>query len=65
LIIYKDIEIFCPYCGEVNFMSIELSNNSSDEFITDCEVCCRSFTVNVFSDSNGEISFDVKNDDGF
>ncbi|MFZ1322288.1 MAG: CPXCG motif-containing cysteine-rich protein [Ignavibacteria bacterium] len=65
MIHFDDIEISCPYCGEINFLNIEIGNNSSDEFITDCEICCRPFTVNVQSASNGEISFDVKNNDGF
>lgn len=65
MINYDDIEISCPYCGEVNFLNIEIGNNSSDEFISDCEICCRSFTVNVHSDLGGELHIEIINDDGF
>lgn len=65
MINYDDIEVTCPYCGEVNVMNIEIGINSADEFITDCEICCRSFIVNVITNSEGIINIDIKNDDGF
>lgn len=65
MIHYDDIDVSCPYCGEKNVLKIELTINRSDEFISDCEVCCRAFTVNVFANSDGDLNVDVKNDEGF
>ena len=38
--------IFCPYCGQQMELVIDLSAGSQD-FTTDCEICCRPFEVRV------------------
>ncbi len=43
----------CPYCGQGNAVPVDASAGSQ-EFITDCEVCCRPFSVRVETE-NGEI----------
>jgi len=30
----------CPYCGETNDLSVDLSGGPRQEFVVDCEVCC-------------------------
>ena len=45
--------IDCPYCGE----SIELLIDTSvaqQQYIEDCQVCCRPITLNVEVDDDGE-----------
>lgn len=47
--------ISCPYCGE----SIELVIDTSvgeQEYIEDCEVCCRPITLLIQTDQSGEIT---------
>ncbi len=36
----------CPFCGQSFELVIE-TQISSQQFTTDCEVCCRPFEVNV------------------
>ena len=46
--------IDCPYCGE----SIELLIDTSvaqQQYIEDCQVCCRPITLNVEVDDDGEL----------
>ncbi|MBG85344.1 MAG: hypothetical protein CMO80_00375 [Verrucomicrobiales bacterium] len=38
--------VFCPYCGQQQELSIDLSAGTQ-RFTTDCEVCCRPFDVDV------------------
>ena len=46
-------EVACPYCGQTNELVVE-AGNSSQRFVTDCEVCCRPFEV-VVEVEEGEI----------
>lgn len=36
--------IQCPYCGQNNELVVDTSS-PAQQFITDCEVCCRPFEV--------------------
>ena len=52
----------CPYCGE----SIELlidASGGDEEYIEDCEVCCRPWNVSVELDSASGISATVEPSD--
>jgi hypothetical protein len=47
--------VSCPYCGE----SIEVLLNSEDvsqQYIEDCQVCCRPITFLISTDQKGEIT---------
>ncbi|NNC98521.1 MAG: CPXCG motif-containing cysteine-rich protein [Gammaproteobacteria bacterium] len=51
----------CPYCGE----SIELVIDTSieaQEYIEDCEVCCRPMIVRVQIDADGFITLQVRSE---
>ena len=38
--------IQCPFCGQAMELALEAATGSQ-QFITDCEVCCRPFQVTV------------------
>jgi uncharacterized Zn finger protein len=61
----SEIEINCPYCGEINYSNSYLTEGKSQEFIYDCEVCCRPIEIKVSQDKDGNVSIEVRNDDGF
>jgi cysteine-rich CPXCG protein len=51
--------IQCPYCGE----SIELFIDDSVEhqqYVEDCQVCCRPINVSVTADADGGASVTVR-----
>src|SRR5215469_4420561 len=37
----------CPYCGERVTVHVEPTGMSSEEYVEDCPVCCRPWTVRV------------------
>ena len=37
-------EICCPYCGQCFEVMVD-TTTPSQEFITDCEICCRPFAI--------------------
>jgi hypothetical protein len=45
--------IDCPYCGESIEILIDASVRSQ-QYIEDCQVCCRPITLRVEIDADGE-----------
>lgn len=39
-------DISCPYCGEVIDVVVEVLDDSQ-EYIEDCQVCCRPIVFNI------------------
>jgi len=47
--------IGCPYCGETISILVDHSHDEQ-EYVEDCQVCCRPMVVNVAIDAAGEVS---------
>lgn len=47
--------ISCPYCGEAIELVIDTSVGEQ-EYIEDCEVCCRPINLLVQTDSQGQLT---------
>jgi hypothetical protein len=48
----------CPFCGQSFELTIDTSV-SSQQFTTDCEVCCRPFEVTVECEPGKILGLDV------
>ena len=46
-------DIYCPYCGELISVLIDFSV-TEQEYIEDCQVCCRPINFKVHSTSDEE-----------
>jgi hypothetical protein len=57
------IMITCPYCGEEAELIIDPGGNSVQQYIEDCEVCCRPWHLTVSWDSSGSAQVDVRTED--
>ena len=51
---------FCPYCGENNGLTVDISGGANQEFVTDCEVCCAPIVVHVKVRGGVVVSIDVQ-----
>ena len=54
--------INCPYCGE----SFEITVDSlvgQQEYIEDCQVCCKPIQVRIRVSADGTSSIDVRSED--
>ena len=40
-------DFICPYCGQMNQLSIDMTAGAYQEFVVDCEVCCAPISVRV------------------
>jgi hypothetical protein len=45
--------VVCPYCGESVELLFDPGGGASQEYVEDCEVCCRPWSVRVAFDSVG------------
>lgn len=48
-------DLSCPYCGENISVLIE-SSSEQQEYIEDCQVCCRPITFKVLLTNDGGVS---------
>lgn len=51
----------CPYCGEPLEVLID-REEAGQQYIEDCQVCCRPITFLVEIDIDGELSVSVHNE---
>ena len=44
-----DVEgvVLCPYCGESNEVALDPGSGESQDYVEDCQVCCRPWRVVV------------------
>ena len=49
----------CPYCGESLEIVIDASA-SHQEYIEDCQVCCKPITFRIHISAEGEPSIDAR-----
>jgi hypothetical protein len=55
-----EAEVRCPYCGETNAVVLDPGGGSSQEYIEDCQVCCRPWRVIVEYDEGGRATVTVE-----
>lgn len=52
--------VSCPYCGEASELRVDLVGGASQEYVQDCEVCCRPWLVQVKLDGEGYAAVAVR-----
>jgi transposase-like protein len=52
--------VLCPYCGEANEIAVDPGGGSAQEYVEDCQVCCRPWRVVVGYDGSGAASVHVE-----
>ena len=57
-----DVDIECPYCWETIGILIDCSVDSQ-EYIEDCQVCCRPILFDVVVDDDGYPIVSVSSDE--
>lgn len=50
--------VACPYCGEPNEIALDAGSGAAQDYVEDCQVCCRPWRVLVSYDGvgNAEVS---------
>ena len=58
----ESTHIDCPYCGEPLEIAVDASVGDQD-YIEDCQVCCKPIQFRIRVDADGEVSVDVRSED--
>ena len=45
--------VSCPYCGEAGELIVDPAGGSAQEYVEDCEVCCRPWSIRLTFDVQG------------
>ena len=56
-------EVSCPYCGETVEIALDAGGGKRQEYVEDCQVCCRPWKVKVNYSRDGIASVTVEADD--
>lgn len=48
-----EAEVTCPYCLEPVTLSLDPGSGARQQYVEDCQVCCRPWNVNVSYDTEG------------
>lgn len=62
MILQEQIDSLCPYCNEAIQLLID-GSVEEQQYIEDCQVCCRPILISMTSDLEGDISIDVRTED--
>lgn len=57
------LEVLCPYCGEPVDIVVDPTGGASQDYVEDCQVCCRPWNVHVEVDAWGRATVRVEGDD--
>ena len=50
----------CPWCGEENVILVDPSGGGRQQYVEDCQVCCRPWQVTVTLPPDGEAVVNVE-----
>lgn len=53
----------CPWCGEPLEFALDASGGDQD-YVEDCQVCCRPILVSVVFDADGEARLSLRREGG-
>jgi len=56
-------DVVCPYCGETNEIALDPGSGGVQEYVEDCQVCCRPWRVAVAYAPDGSAQVHVEPDD--
>lgn len=51
--------VSCPYCGESSELVVDPGGGTVQEYVEDCEVCCRPWLVRIRLNGDGDASVSV------
>jgi hypothetical protein len=55
--------VTCPYCGEEIELAVDPGGGTVQEYVEDCEVCCRPMQLTVSWDQDGAAHAESVTDD--
>ncbi len=57
----QELPLQCPYCGE-DISVVADGSNAGQDYIEDCEVCCRPIILALSISDTGELSIQARDE---
>jgi len=55
-----EADVTCPHCGETLTIALDPAGGLSQDYVQDCEVCCRPWRVRLSYDATGAANVEVQ-----
>ena len=53
VVLDTEAEVACPYCGEKVVIGLDPGSGATQEYVEDCQVCCRPWRVRLSYNETG------------
>jgi cysteine-rich CPXCG protein len=60
VVLDTEAEVACPYCGEGVVIGLDPGGGTTQEYVEDCQVCCRPWRVRLRYDETGAAEVSVE-----
>ena len=50
-----EADVTCPHCGETMTITLDPGGGRAQEYVEDCQVCCRPWRVRLWYDATGAV----------
>ncbi len=54
-----EADVTCPHCGETMTIALDPGGGRAQDYVEDCEVCCRPLRLRVWYDATGSADVEV------
>lgn len=54
-----EAEVTCPFCAETMTIALDAGGGRAQEYVEDCQVCCRPWRVRVWYDATGAVEVNL------
>ena len=51
--------VYCPHCGQANEVALDPGSGGEQEYVEDCQICCRPWLMYVKYERDGSAVVDV------
>jgi Cysteine-rich CPXCG len=58
-----DALVRCPYCGEINEIALDPGSGAAQDYVEDCQICCRPWRLLVSYRPDGSAEVVIEADD--
>ena len=55
-----EADVTCPHCGGTMTLALDPAGGRAQEYVEDCQVCCRPWRVRLFYDATGAADVQIQ-----
>ena len=55
-----EADVTCPHCGKTMTIALDPAGGRAQEYVEDCQVCCRPWQVRLWYDATGAVDVELR-----